>query len=332
MVQLEPLADSGFVFSGFTGDCAPTTGRILMSEPRKCGAKFDRIAVAAPATTFALTVLKPVGGTIASEFDVLCGTLDNACAANVPSGTKVSMHPQADTNFTLNSWTDDCAPSGEMIMNGPKTCGATFTQTSTPLANNPDAGRIRPPVHVSKPPAPTPADATPTKPAGTDAATVSPAVPPPPTPTNPGGVQSPPGGTRGAPPGPVADPVSEEQHAKDEIDRLVRRYCSEFETLKTDGIKEIFPLAPVATFREQFRQYKTLKCTITSKPEYDRPPDPNPTGSSGAQLKFGMKHEIQMRSGGAPLIQETIVTMVVSRTNFRTPWLIDRARSEQKPK
>jgi hypothetical protein len=156
---------------------------------------------------------------------------------------------------------------------------------------------------------------------------------PPATPTNPGGAQSPPaGGTRAAPPGGVTEAISEEQHAKDEIDRLVKRYCSEFETLKTDGLKDIFPLAPVATFREQFRQYKTLKCTITSKPEYDRPPDANPTGSSGAQLKFGMKHEIQMRSGGAPLIQETIVTMVVSRTNFRTPWLIDRVRAEQKPK
>ncbi len=253
VVQLEPRADNGYLFSGFTGDCAPTTGRILMSEPRKCGAKFDQIAVPAAATTFALTVLKPVGGTIAGD-DVLCGSLDNACSANVPSGAKVTMHIQADTNFTLQSWTDDCAPNGEMTMNGPKTCGATFMQTSTTVANNPDAGRIRPPVHVSKPPAPTPADTATTKPAGTDAATGSPAVPAaPPTPTNPGGVQSPPaGGTRAAPPGPVTEAVSEEQHAKDEIDRLVRRYCSEFETLKTDGLKEIFPLAPIARFKGLF--------------------------------------------------------------------------------
>ncbi|HEY2433437.1 MAG TPA: hypothetical protein VGI12_12250 [Vicinamibacterales bacterium] len=330
-VQLEPQADNGYVFSGFTGDCAPTTGRILMSEPRKCGATFDRIAVAAPATTFALTVMKPVGGTIAGDFDVLCGTLDNACAANVPSGAKVTMHFQADTSFTFQGFTNDCAPSGELVMNGPKTCGGTFMQTTATVANHPVLGPVVPPItHRPSPVAPPAVNPSANPAAG--------GVTPPPPVTAPvpsagattGQTQT--GGTRGAPAGPVVDPVSEEQHAKDEIDRVVKRYCSEFETLKTDGIKEIFPLAPVATYREQFRQYKSLKCTITSKPEYDRPPDPNPSGSSGAQLKFGMKHEIQMRSGGAPQIVETIVTMIVSRTDFRHPWVIDSTRAEQKPK
>ena len=51
-----------------------------------------------------------------------------------------------------------------------------------------------------------------------------------------------------------------------------------------------------------------------------------------AKLKFGMKQVIEMESGGAPKDYETIVTMVVSRKNFQSPWLIDRVTLEEKPK
>jgi hypothetical protein len=45
-----------------------------------------------------------------------------------------------------------------------------------------------------------------------------------------------------------------------------------------------------------------------------------------------MKQVVKMASGGAPTENETIVTMVVSRKNFQTPWLIDRVTHEAKPK
>jgi hypothetical protein len=45
-----------------------------------------------------------------------------------------------------------------------------------------------------------------------------------------------------------------------------------------------------------------------------------------------MKHVITMQSGGAPKTQELIVTMVLSRTEFQSPWVIDRVRAEEKPK
>jgi hypothetical protein len=45
-VQLRALADDGFVFAGFTGDCAPA-GRAVMDAARSCGGAFVR-AVAPP--------------------------------------------------------------------------------------------------------------------------------------------------------------------------------------------------------------------------------------------------------------------------------------------
>src|SRR6185369_10567505 len=39
-IELLPEADAGFVFAGYTGDCAPG-GRTLMNGPRTCGARFD---------------------------------------------------------------------------------------------------------------------------------------------------------------------------------------------------------------------------------------------------------------------------------------------------
>jgi hypothetical protein len=93
-------------------------------------------------------------------------------------------------------------------------------------------------------------------------------------------------------------------------------------------IQKLFPQVNERVLRDQFRQYKSLKCTAAPA-EFDRL-DAGPAG--GAQVKFGMKQVIQMKSGGAPDVQETIVTMVVSRPDFRSPWLIDRVRHEAKPK
>ena len=99
--------------------------------------------------------------------------------------------------------------------------------------------------------------------------------------------------------------------------------------LPPGAVKKLWPLAPTATLRDQFRQYKTLRCTITEPPKFERL---DASTAGGAQVKFGMKQEIQMRSGGAPIVQETIVTLVASRTDFQNPWFIDRVRHDPKPK
>jgi hypothetical protein len=90
----------------------------------------------------------------------------------------------------------------------------------------------------------------------------------------------------------------------------------------------LFPRLDERALQEQFRQYRSLKCSVKLPPDYDRL-DAGAAGS--AQVKFEMKQVIQARSGGAPKVNETIVTMVVSRMNFQSPWLIDRIQAELKP-
>jgi hypothetical protein len=313
-VALEAQADDRYVFSGWFGDCAPT-GRMSMSEPRKCGATFDPVTAPPQAVTFRLTITKPTGGTVVGAGDILCGTLGSNCSADVPSGAPVTLHFEADSGYTFSQFTGDCAANGEMAMTTAKTCSATFTPTSTPVANVLPSGPAGPP-----------------RPRRQKEATE--VTPPPPTPP-PAASLSPPVGAPGAestptnPDKPAAPPITAEQHAKNEIEQLVKNYCAEYDTLKPDRIQKLFPLVNQGVLRDQFRQYKSLTCTLTAPLEYERL-DARPAG--GAQVKFGMKQVIQMRSGGAPKTVETIVTMVVSRTDLQSAWLIDRVRHDPKPK
>ena len=123
---------------------------------------------------------------------------------------------------------------------------------------------------------------------------------------------------------------SAEAHAKKELESLPKRYCAALETLQPDRLKDVFPQVNVASHKELFRQYKSLRCTVTGAPEYERLEATNPAGFG--QLKVGIKQEIQMKSGGAPTVQELVYTMVVSRLAFNSPWVIDRLQVAPKPK
>ncbi|MEO6236495.1 MAG: hypothetical protein ABIQ52_05805 [Vicinamibacterales bacterium] len=331
-VELAVQADAGYVFSGFTGDCAPA-GRVMMSEARKCGARFDATVAAPSAVTFPLTITKPVGGSIAGEPNILCGTLDTVCAANIPSGSTITMRFQADNNFAFQAFTGDCAPSGELAMNAAKTCGAIFMPTPGAGVLNNSGGNGPAAVKRGTGGQPGAGANRGTGASKADTGTPTVVVPPPPPPPPPAAGQG--GGTGAgttvgvAPEGPVKREITQEDHARAEIEGLVARFCAAHESLKVEGIVQMFPLAPVETYKYQFRQYKTLKCVVTSKPEYDRL---DPRAAGGAQLKYGMKQVIQMRIGGQPQVKETIVTMTLSRKDFQSPWLIDRIAAEEKPK
>jgi hypothetical protein len=137
------------------------------------------------------------------------------------------------------------------------------------------------------------------------------------------------GGVPVDPSKPPAPPISAEDHAKIEIQQLVKDYCSEYETLQPARIQRLFPQVNQPLLKDRFREYKSLRCTVSAPAEFDRL-DASPAGL--AQVKFGMKQVIQMKSGGAPETVETIVTMLVSRMDLRSPWLIDRLKHEPKPK
>jgi hypothetical protein len=318
-IELDAQPDKDYVFSGYTGDCAPV-GRTSMTEPRTCGATFDRVAGPVAAATFRLTITKPEGGTVVGNGGIYCGTNGAMCTADIPSGVPVSLKAESDDGYSFQQFTGECPSTGEMTMTTAKTCGASFTKSASPLNASPP----HPPVANNLPrPKPQAMAATPPPPA---------VVSPGPSPTKPGQSSSTPTSPTTAPtdPGkPAAAPKSAEEHAKEEIGQLVKNYCAALETLKPDAVRRLYHLDNERELKAKFKEYKSLSCKITSPPEFDRL-DAGPSG--GAQLKFGMKQAIKMSSGGAPAEQETTVTMVVSRKDFQSPWLIDRVSHEVKPK
>ena len=321
-VELDTRPDKEYVFSGYTGDCAPA-GRTSMTEPRTCGAVFDRVAAPAATATFRLSITKPEGGTVVGNGGIYCGTNGSMCTADIPSGVPVSLKAESDDGFSFQQFTGDCPSTGEMTMTSTKTCGASFVKSLSPMNANPG----RPPA-ADDVPRPRPRPAPPAAPTPSPAAVVNPA--PSPTKPNPsGGTPTTPAPTPSDPGKPAAAPKTAEEHAKDEIGQLVKNYCTALNTMKAEAIRQLFHLDNVRELKAKFKEYKSLKCTLTSQPEYDRL-DAGPAGA--AQLKFGMKQAIKMSSGGAPSEQETTVTMLVSRKDFQSPWLIDRVEHEVKPK
>jgi hypothetical protein len=102
-------------------------------------------------------------------------------------------------------------------------------------------------------------------------------------------------------------------------------------SLDAKSVQTLFHVNVERDYKERFKEYKSLKCTLAAEPLQFPALDAKEEAGVG-RVKFGMKQVIEMRSGGAPKSYETDVTMFVSRKNFQTPWLIDRVVHEEKPK
>jgi hypothetical protein len=316
VVELDVKPDKDYVFSGYTGDCAPA-GRPMMTEPRTCSATFQPVVSSGAPVTFRLTIAKPEGGTIIAAGGIMCGTIGSTCSADIPSGQPVTLTAQADEGYVWEQFTGDCPAAGETIMTSAKTCTAVFAKTAVPIASR----GPRPTVTVERRRPPVAPPVTNPTPGPTVAPVVSSAPFPSPAPST------------SSPTSPLDKPAERpktaEEHAKEEILQLVKNYCTELGTLKPERIRTLFHLDNTRELRDRFKEYKSLKCTVSSPPEYDRL-DARDAGA--AQLKFGMKQAVEMKSGGAPATLELNVTMVVSRKDFQSPWLIDRLLHEVKPK
>lgn len=331
-IELSTDPDKGFVWTAFTGDCAPT-GRLSMTGPKTCGATFGPVVSSLPTpVTFRLTITKPEGGTIVVAGGIMCGTNGSTCSADLPSGVPVDLTASADDGYQFDQFNGDCPSTGKTMMTSEKTCGAIFIRTAAPINRGPAVvpatGLSTPRAPRQSPSATNPAPATQTaqsnpqqqpsnaqtSPSGnSDGKTLPPIVTPPPT----------------GPDGPAKAAKSADDHAKDEILLLVKNYCTARETLKADKIRPFFHLDNERALKEGLKEYKSLKCNMTSPPEYDRL---DSSAAGAAQFKVGLKEIVKMASGGAPQTLDLIVTMVVSRKDFQSEWRIDRLTAEEKPK
>jgi hypothetical protein len=320
-VELQTHADTGFMFTGYTGDCL-STGRTLMTSPRTCGGTFAPLPDVPAQVARLLTITRPKGGTILSA-GIQCGTLGSDCSATHPDGEQVTLYARADEGFTFQGFTGECGAKGQLLMSAPRTCGATFVARASADASRPPAAApasslpARPPAAGGRddasPPPPenfTSAPAPPSEPAGSGAAAV-------------GGFERP-LGFPGATPAP-APPIAPEVVVKANVDRLLKGYCSAYEQLDVPGIMRVFPTAPAAGLREQFRQYKTAGCALAGPPEFVSM-DPH---AGIATVEVGVKLSAELKVGSTKP-QDTIAVVRVVRPEPRGEWHIESMRFRPK--
>jgi len=120
-VQLTAVPDSGYVFTGWSGDASgnanPAT--VTMSGNKTVTATFAQL--------YTLTVSKTGNGKILSDTGgINCGT---TCSATYPPGTLVTLTATADPDWAFDHWTGATTANGAsctVTMNATKTVSATF--------------------------------------------------------------------------------------------------------------------------------------------------------------------------------------------------------------
>lgn len=304
-LEFQAQPDEGFTFAGFIGDCAPG-GRTTMTEPRTCGATFvpEAASVSSGRATQLLTIAPPTGGTIVGT-GISCGSLGAECSTQQPGGTIVTLKALADAGFTFRGFTGDCAPKGEALMEGPRTCGATFVANRAAAKG---AGDVAPPPLGRK--GETAADTTGRRSAGETPAS-----------RNTGNGSGTGTATTNAPAGadakPVPPPITAEAHAQGEIQKTLNRYRSAHERLDFQELQRVFPTAPEA-IRRQFRQYEKLEYTYAGAPEFvDVDPD-----AGTATVEVGVKLAFKAKVGGDQPPNEARVRFNLFRRD--DTWLVNQ--------
>jgi hypothetical protein len=237
----------------------------------------------------------------------------------------VSLGHEAAAGYAFQQFTGDCAPDGVTTMTAARTCSATFVRAAAEAPLPPIVGPPRPsrrPVATVDTPASAPGGASAPSGASTPAVQASP--------SSAASTTASPGSADPVTTTPTAKPtITADEFARSEILRIVNGYCAAYDSMQPAKIKQLYPQADLHDLSRQFREYKSLKCTVTSPPEYDLL-NSGPNGA--AQIRFGMKQAMVFKVGGQPDAQETIVSMHLSRGPFQSDWTIDSAKHAAKPK
>lgn len=331
MLEFEAHAATGFMFTGFTGDCAPS-GRTMMNAPRECGATFERADVpAAAGGDVLLTIAAPIGGTIVGQ-GVLCGSQGKECSGKFSPGFVVELQGHADDGYTFQGFSGDCGPDGKTIMAGPRTCGATFvggrpgplgsgTALATPSTGSGGPGGNR---------------STGGRPAGTGGGglgtggglgsapvgvTGSSAVAGPSGGGPTSGATSPPLVAASAedPDKPVRAVITREAASRALIAETLEKYLAAYGKLDYQELQSVFPTAP-RNIRVQLDQYRSLEYSFGGPPRFLKF-DPD-AGSALIELDF--KQVFKPKVGGEQPPNEGRVTFQLHRLH-NDDWVIDSA-------
>ena len=294
VIEVRAVADEGYQFAGYTGDCAPI-GRFLMDGPRTCGARFDRVSglststgsAAATGRRWPLILTPPANGTIVTLEGHQCGTAGQVCSVDVPEGHVVSLDVQADEGYRVQAYTGDCALDGTANMTQARTCGVVLVRGQGP-ANVPAGAASRPkaepaPGGIARTGSPSPASGGPTggtataPGGGTGPSPGAVGLPPSAESTGPrppgSGAVIPSSPPTSPPTGPTAqggDPEEAQKIARADIAAVLEAYRAAYQRMDIPAMQRIQPELNVRLHKLQFGDTKSVKYTFGGEPKVER--------------------------------------------------------------
>ncbi len=143
-IGLQARADTGYAFSGWTGQCSGTAATLSLQVYRSlsCGATFTAVprsngGPSAPppesgglplGAPYTLTITRPGGGTVKAA-GINCGTKSDSCTVTMPGPMTLGLLAVADSGYTFLNWSGQCSGTSvsyALALEGPRSCTATF--------------------------------------------------------------------------------------------------------------------------------------------------------------------------------------------------------------
>jgi len=130
---LTAAAAAGYTFAGWGGACSGTAAgtTVQVDAATTCTATFTASGGGATGPPYRLTVTPPTGGKVQGA-GINCGAGGTACSVTMPAAMTLGLSATASAGYTFTAWTGDCTGTTAakwLSLNGPRTCGATFTAT-----------------------------------------------------------------------------------------------------------------------------------------------------------------------------------------------------------
>ena len=153
--------DTGYAFSGWTGDCAGTNPSyaLQLTGVKACGAVFSAVVKTETTTgggpsvpppddsvlplggPYTLTVIRPSGGVVKAA-GINCGTHSKSCAVTMPGPMTLGLEAAPDPGYVFLEWTGHCSGGRAyyaLSLEGARTCGASFIPAGTTVIEPPPA-------------------------------------------------------------------------------------------------------------------------------------------------------------------------------------------------